>query len=37
VKVALALLVLAVCASPAKAVTNEPDLVIRLPGEPSSH
>ena len=34
-KVALALLVLAVCASPAKAVTNEPDLVIQLPGEPS--
>jgi hypothetical protein len=36
VRVALALLVLAVFASPAAAVTNEPDLVIRLPGEPSA-
>jgi hypothetical protein len=35
VRVALALVVLAVWASPAAAVTNEPDLVIRLPGEPS--
>jgi hypothetical protein len=36
VRVALALVVLAVWASPAAAVTNEPDLVIRLPGEPSA-
>jgi hypothetical protein len=36
VRVALGLLVLAVWASPAAAVTNEPDLVIRLPGEPSA-
>jgi hypothetical protein len=36
VRLALALLALAVCASPAEAVTNEPDLVIRLPGEPSA-
>jgi hypothetical protein len=35
VRVVLALLVLALWASPAAAVTNEPDLVIRLPGEPS--
>jgi hypothetical protein len=33
--IALALAALAVGASPAAAVTNEPDLVIRLPGEPS--
>jgi hypothetical protein len=34
VRVVLALMVLAVCASPAQAVTDKPDLVIRLPGEP---
>jgi hypothetical protein len=33
--IALALAALAAGASPAAAVTNEPDLVIRLPGEPS--
>ena len=32
----LALAALAVGASPAAAVTDEPDLVIRLPGEPSA-
>jgi hypothetical protein len=36
VRLALALVVLAVVASPAAAITNEPDLVIRLPGEPSA-
>jgi lysyl oxidase/Big-like domain-containing protein len=34
--IALALAALAAGASPAAAVTNEPDLVIRLPGEPSA-
>lgn len=34
--IALALAALAAGASPAAAVTNEPDLIIRLPGEPSA-